>query len=225
MKKISRRNFMTTQIKAFFAFGVAQSIFVQDLIASTLKYQNQSCGKKSNQKILIVYDSGFGSTKEISEYIGKNLCNKGIQVDIKWIENLENFHGYDGYIFGSPIQYDKWKESMITFLDKHQENFINKPIAYFFTCLTLSRDNEESKQQAIEYENRLSKMFNTITPLSIGSFAGVLDYTKISFPQKAFAKVIFFALKVKEGDFRNWNQIKKWTDEIYVKFTLRKETI
>jgi menaquinone-dependent protoporphyrinogen IX oxidase len=47
-----------------------------------------------------------------------------------------------------------------------------------------------------------------VKPISVGFFAGKLDYNKLNIFQKLFVKFIF---RAEVGDFRNWEAIRRWT--------------
>lgn len=54
------------------------------------------------------------------------------------------------------------------------------PVAYFLTCLALSKDNEESRKVAKSYIEPALKAAPVVRPVDMGYFAGVLDYDKLS---------------------------------------------
>ena len=213
MKKVSRRDFLSGS-----SFALSSAFLLQtSLKANGAKFSNFSCGEANNTKILIVYESEFGSTKEVAEFIGRNYCHKGVSVDVQWAQNIKNIQGYSGVILGSAIHYDDWMGSMKKFVKAHEDMLMSMRVGYFFTCMTLSRGSEKSIQEAQSYANKL-KSFSKITPHSIGQFAGVLDYGKMSFIHRMMAKPIFAMLGIKEGDYRDWEQIKGWSDTLYTSF-------
>jgi menaquinone-dependent protoporphyrinogen IX oxidase len=48
-----------------------------------------------------------------------------------------------------------------------------------------------------------------IKTIGIGTFAGALDYNKLSWPTKMIMK----SKGAQEGDFRDWNAIRAWARE------------
>jgi menaquinone-dependent protoporphyrinogen oxidase len=48
-------------------------------------------------------------------------------------------------------------------------------------------------------------------PDSIGLFAGKMDYQKLSFFERTIIKK---AIKLPEGDFRNWDAINRWAESL-----------
>ena len=212
MNDCKRRKFIINSVKTSAILG--SGIFFPSILnASQLKFKNFSCGSINNKRILIAYASEYGSTNEVAKYMGNILCQKGNKVDVRWIQNINNLDHYDSVIIGSPIQYDTWIPDTIKFITKYQDSLSKLEVSYFFTCLTLSKKTKQTELQANEYATDLYKLIPKIKPKSIGQFAGVLDYSKMSFLSKVIFKSGFFILGVKEGDYRNWADIKFWTNK------------
>jgi len=186
-------------------------------MASRLVFKDSSCNKEKKIKVLVTYASEYGSTQGVAEAIGSNLCKDGFAVDVVYIEHLKDIDNYENIIIGSPIQYDTWMQEAKVFVEKNQEVLAQKSVAYFFTCLTLSKKSEKARQQAQGYANALLALNSKVVPESIGQFAGVLDYSKFSFAFRLLAYGMFSILGVKEGDYRDWNAIKKWSNSLKLK--------
>lgn len=170
--------------------------------------------KEKNPKILVTYEGQFGSTGEVANVIAAEL-SKNNTVVIQKIENASNLNSFDKIIIGSAIQYDKWMPKATNFILTNQETLSKKQVAYFFTCLVLSKKTEKSAEKANDYANKLLKITLQIKPICIGKFAGVLNYSKMSFVQRTLAKGLFAIIGVKEGDYRDWKFIKSWTKSLF----------
>lgn len=212
MNDCKRREFILNSIQTNVILG-SDVLFPNILNASKLEFKDLSCGDMNKKRILVAYASEYGSTNEVAKYIGSILCQNGNKVDVQWIQNINNLDDYDSIIIGSPIQYDTWMPDAIKFITKHQDTLSKLEVSYFFTCLTLSKKTKQTELQANEYANNLYKLIPKIKPKSIGQFSGVLDYSKMSFLSKIIFKSGFFILGVKEGDYRNWADIKSWTNK------------
>lgn len=190
-------------------------------MASNTEFSDSSCGRNGDSRILLTYATQFGTTREVAEVIAKVLREAGATVDIKWVKNVDDLTSYDAVIIGSAIQYDRWMPEARTFVTAHQNALSQLSVAYFFTCLTLSSRSEKAKRQAQGYSNKLYALAPQVNPLSIGQFAGVLDYSKLSPVFRFFAKGLFAFLGVKEGDYRDWDAIHNWAKNAHSKFNLR----
>ena len=209
MKSQTRRDVLTLSGLGLFA--------PQWSMASHLIFKDSSCNQEKKRKILVTYASEYGSTQGVAEAIAKHLCQDGFAVDVIYIGHLKNIDNYEQIIIGSPIHYDRWMKEAELFVEKYQEVLAQKYVAYFFTCLTLSKKSEKTRQQAQGYANELLALNSKVIPKNIGQFAGVLDYSKFSFSFRILARGMFAVLGVKEGDYRDWSAIKKWSNSIKLK--------
>ncbi len=176
--------------------------------------------KKVGQKILVAYASESGTTAEVAEAIGEVLCQEGNTVETKWVKNVNDLNNYDAVIIGSAIQYDRWMPEATEFVTANQNILSKLPVAYFFTCLALSIQNEKAaKKKAMAYSDKLYLLVPQVKPVDVGRFAGVLDYNKLSFFFRLIFKVILSILGVQEGDYRDWDAIRSWAKGLHFKLS------
>ena len=170
-------------------------------------------------KVLIAYASQFGTTGEVAETIGNVLRDDDYVVEAKLIGSITSLGDYDAVIIGSAIQYDQWMSEATEFVRDNQNALGKVPVSFFFTCLTLSRKNQKSYRQAQAYSDKLAASFSQLNPVSIGGFAGVLNYSKIPALPRIAAKCLFAFLGVKEGDHRDWSAIRSWAENTSTKLS------
>ncbi|MCB9450836.1 MAG: flavodoxin domain-containing protein [Anaerolineaceae bacterium] len=171
---------------------------------------------RSGQRILVAYASHFGTTAGVAQAIGETLRQKGNTVETKWVTDVQNLDGYDAVVIGSPIRYDHWMAEAKEFVTVHQNELSQRPVAYFFTCLTLARRTERTEQQAMAYADKLYVLTPQVQPVSIGRFAGVLDYSKMSVVLRLLAKVFSAIVRIPEGDYREWDAIRLWSENTHL---------
>jgi len=178
---------------------------------------DSSFKSESKNKILVTYESQFGSTAEVAKFIAANLLLNDKTIDVKKIGEVKDLSIYSDVIIGSAIQYDKWMKEAQDFIIKNETELSTKPVSFFLVCLVLSKKTEKANLKANSYANEITNLVPKINVSSFGKFAGVLDYSKMSFGQRILAKGIFAIIGVKEGDYRDWNSIKKWSKNINLK--------
>lgn len=186
-------------------------------------FSDSSCGETGGKKILVAYASGFGSTQGIAEAIGQVFCDAGAEVDIKWIENIIGIQNYDAVVIGSAIQYDQWMPEARKFVITHQATLNQVPVAFFFACLALSKQNEKTSQQGLKYAQKLYALSPLVQPLSIGRFAGELDYRRLPILMRLFFKIFLAFVGAKEGDYRDWDAIRRWSKDVYTEINTKIE--
>jgi menaquinone-dependent protoporphyrinogen oxidase len=164
-------------------------------------------GGKMNKNILIAYASKSGSTGGVAEAMGKVLCDMGVSVDVRLMENVKDLNDYHAIIVGSAIRKGRWLPEAVDFVKKQQDILSRKPCAYFVVCLTMKDDTPENRAKTLAYLDPVVKENSSVRPVSIGLFPGAVNFSKMSFASKTILKV----MGTSEGDYRNWPAVKAWT--------------
>jgi hypothetical protein len=84
-----------------------------DLIEASCEGGNQDA-----KRILIAYDTIHGSTAEVADKIGKELCSRGFKVDVRFVGNTSSIEEYDAVILGSAIYEFNWLPDARRFFKK-----------------------------------------------------------------------------------------------------------
>jgi menaquinone-dependent protoporphyrinogen oxidase len=176
-----------------------------------------SDGGKDECRLLIAYASRFGSTLEVARAIAAVLVQEGAIVETMPVKSATDLNSYDAIIVGGAIQYDKWMAEAGEFVRTHQKILGTMPVAYFFTCLTLSKPSQKAERQAMTYGAKLCALAPHVAPVDVGAFAGVLSYSKMPFFMRLLAKGVLSLFGVKEGDYRDWDAINSWARGVYPK--------
>lgn len=178
-----------------------------------MQKSTESTYKKDDQmknKVLIVYASRAGSTAEVAKIIGQTLEETGASVDVYSITDVNDISRYQAIIVGSAIRMGRWLPEAVDFVKKNRDKLIQVPVAYFLVCNTMKDDTPENRGKALAYLDPVRKMVPDAQPVDIGLFAGVIDFSKLSFMDKAMLKM----RGVSEGDFRDWAAIRKWATDL-----------
>ena len=215
IRRMERRSFLTLSVGliAAIAFGS-----IPDLgRAGETQFPEGRCrgDKNMGKRVLITYASKYGSTGGVADAIGKELCGKGLAADVALIGNAGDLGLYQGVVVGSAIYMGKWMPEATDFVKKNRDILRRIPVAYFLVCIGLSQPTEKNRAEALSYMEPIMKAVPEIRPLGVGTFAGALDYNKLSWLNKRILK----AKGAPEGDFRDWNSIRTWAQEpVYARF-------
>jgi menaquinone-dependent protoporphyrinogen IX oxidase len=103
---------------------------------------------------------------------------------------------------------------LISKTQKFAEKFSNKlaqiPAAYFVACLTMKEDTEENRATVSTY---LEPLRQIKLPIGEGFFGGKVDQSKMEYGfQIAFSSDKEGSMA--DGDYRNWESIRAWGQEI-----------
>jgi menaquinone-dependent protoporphyrinogen oxidase len=159
------------------------------------------------KKVLIAYDSLFGSTKGVAEYIGKTLTEIEIEADVKNVSEVSGLTGYDAVVVGSPIVRGLMLDSTLNFLKQYESSLQKTPLAVFCVCMSLIHDNTHNRFTIMQMLKTIVGGVAKVNPVSWMGFAGAMDMEKLD--EKARER--FTSRGVPSGDWRNWDAIREWT--------------
>jgi menaquinone-dependent protoporphyrinogen oxidase len=213
--KISRRRFLVlgagTTVLACGGLGALGMRPVEVELAES------SCGAGNDtpDRTLIAYASQCGSTGEIATAIGQVLCEAGMGVDVRPVNDVHDLSLYRAVVVGSAIQSSKWLPEAVEFVEQHRETLNQVPVAYFSASLTSVEDSAEARSKAMSF---LDPVREQVQPVDVGLFAGKLDFGKLPFLYR-FIWPLTAGGRVGEGDYRDWGTIRAWAAGLYPKLS------
>jgi menaquinone-dependent protoporphyrinogen oxidase len=154
-------------------------------------------------RILVAYASRKGSTAEIAQAIGKELVSAGHTVDVIEMKTVTTVEGYTAVIIGAPVYMGKVEKDVPGFVTKHCDHLSSIPVAAFAVGIAPVAPHIEPVEKVLE---DLTKAVSPIQPVAATVFAGKLDPDKMSFIERQMTSL----MKVRTGDFRDWNAIAAW---------------
>ena len=145
--------------------------------------------KKS--KLLILYSTIDGHTKNICEYIYKNLKGKK-KVVISSIEESEkhDLSDYDEIVIGASVRYGYHRKNVYKFIQKNIEK-LDKLKTVFFSLNLTARKPEKSTPETNPYVKKFLKQVKW-EPTLKEVFAGRLDYPNLDTLNKLAILFIMF---------------------------------
>lgn len=192
-----------------------------------------------NKKALIAYATRTGSTREAAEFIGKELAEFGVEVDVRPVVDVEDINLYDAVIVGSPNYYGKHLPEVKKFLKRHEEYLSQIPVAYFFTTMWVTTiiveevpdfpvyvdlaydkyqkpENDmgmmEKAHASSRYLKSLSKIVPEIKPVGVGFFKGRLNFSRLGFFSRMVMRFMAWMTEaVREGEYLNPEIIREWS--------------
>ena len=174
-----------------------------------------------NKPVLITYATRLGSTAEVAHRIAEVLHQRGVSVELCVISDVERLDHYSAVIIGSAIRAGKWLPEALRFLVAHEWQLSHLPVAYFTVCMTLHQDTVENRRIVASYHDPILHDIRDVHPVSIGMFAGKVDYAWLPFVTRVMAQVG----NVPQGDWRNWDAIETWTRETIPLLNLEAESV
>ena len=163
-----------------------------------------------SDRMLVAYATAAGSTAEVAEAIGEELRSTGAEVDVRLAKEVKDVRPYGAVIVGSGIRAGQLLSDATKFVQKNRETLSLVPVAYFVVCLTMKDDTEENRSTVAAYLDPLREL---VEPMEVGLFAGAVNPSSLPIP----ARMILKAMKISEGDYRDWEAIRAWARALHPK--------
>ena len=157
--------------------------------------------------ILVTYATRAGSTYEIAARVAGVLRAAGASVEFKPITAVHELTGYDAVVVGSAIRMGHWLPEAVEFVKANRETLSHIPTAYFVVSGLLRTETPQMRRKVLAF---LDPVRALLEPVSIGLFAGKLDYSTMDGLDRNIAEAVSSA----EGDWRNWEAIGEWAHEL-----------
>ena len=151
-------------------------------------------------RVLVTAATRHGATAEIAAAIGEVLAGQGLDPTVTAPEQVEAVDGYDAVVLGSAVYAGHWLPAASAFVERNRAALRERPV-WLFSSGPVG-DPPKPDEDPVDVADILA---------STGAcehrvFAGKLLRGQLSFPERA----IVSALRVPEGDFREWPEIRRW---------------
>jgi len=172
-----------------------------------------------NKKVLITYASRCGSTVEVAGFIGETLRRGGIEADVSSVKKVKDLNPYGVVIIGTAVRMGRPLHASVRFVKKFSDALKEIPVALFSVGIQMKEDTEENRKEARRFLNPLISRIGE--PVHVGLFGEKIDYSKLALWWRfTFSKDDTGSLE--EGDWRNWEAIRTWTQEVSKKLPVAK---
>jgi menaquinone-dependent protoporphyrinogen oxidase len=151
---------------------------------------------------LITYASKHGSTAGIAERIAETLRQRGQEATVRPVSAVTNLQQYEAFVIGSAVYMVSWMQEATEFVRRNRALLAERPVWLFSSGPTGDATLPEPKQ--------IAEFQAAIRPRDHRVFAGALDRQQLSFSERVIVK----AVKAATGDFRDWEDIDAWAENI-----------
>jgi len=155
-------------------------------------------------RVLVIVASKHGSTAEIAAALGEGLSRRGIETAVEDAAKVTDLGGYDAVLLGSAVYAGRWMKSARELVELRAEELTGRPVWLF------SSGPVGEPLRPTEDPVDVATISAAIPTRGHRVFPGRLDKSKLSLAEKA----LVMSLRVAEGDYRNWDEIAAWADEI-----------
>lgn len=184
-------------------------------------------------KILVTYTSMAGSTAEVAQAVGREIAQRGFQVDVLPLNQARDIPGYAGVVVGAPMIMG-WRRDALRFLRQNRKSFQQIPLAVFVLAMSLTQTGEASvannpvivdeklpkppiKTGSLNFRERYARLSRYVNPIlkaarpakpaSLAVFGGRIEYGRLKWWAVLFVMLV---IQAPAGDRRNWDSIQRW---------------
>jgi len=180
---------------------------------SVVKEASRETRRRERMKVLVSAASKHGATSEIAEEIGKALRDalreRGgddeIVVDVRPAERVSSVDDCDAVVIGSAVYAGHWLAPARELAERHAGALAARPV-WLFSSGPVGDPPRPTEEDAVD----VSGILEATAARDHRLFSGKLDKGTLGFAEKA----VVLALRVAEGDFRDWDAIHGWAREI-----------
>ena len=157
--------------------------------------------------VLVAYATKYGSTREVAEAIAAKLRECRATIDVRAAGDVASLDGYDAVVFGGALYFFRLRREGRRFLSRHRKALSEMPVAVF--GMGPIEDTEEQYVGARKHLDKSLVKNQSISPVAVAVFGGVLDPTGLRFPDANPAMK-----KLSPCDLRDWGAIEAWADTL-----------
>ena len=150
-------------------------------------------------KVLVTAATKYGATGEIARAIGEVLREHGLDSTVGPPEDATTVDGYDAVVLGSAVYAGHWLKPARELVDRSRDALAARPV-WLFSSGPVG-DPPKPEEDPVD----VAEMVAATGARDHRVFAGKLVRKQLGFGDKAIA----VALRVPDGDFRDWAEIKR----------------
>lgn len=155
--------------------------------------------------VLVAYASKHGSTRGIAEGIARRLGERGKDVELREVSQVDGLGDPEAVVLGSAVYMGSWLKGASAFVERLRDELAARPVWLFSSGPTGTEPTEVGPS-----EKQVQQLEEAIHPREHRVLSGAIDPAKLGFLEKRVVK----AVKAPTGDYRDWGEIASYADAI-----------
>lgn len=156
-------------------------------------------------RVLVATASKHGATHEVGEEIARALREQGVDATWSPAEDVDDPAAFDAFVVGSAVYVGHWLDPAKDLVEKHAATLAGKP-TWLFSSGPIGDPPRPNDSEAVNVDDVLA----ATNAKEHRVFAGKVDKSKLGFGERAVMR----AVRAAEGDYRDWSEIRSWSEEI-----------
>ena len=161
-------------------------------------------------KVLVIYGTRLGTTRQIAERIALRLESAGLDARSMAPEEVAGDPEADAYVLGSGVYAGHWQKAIARFAREKAATLRQRPVWLFSSGPvgdTAAGSAQTEPNEATEFRRLLDARDHRV-------FAGALDRDTVEGSDLDRLERAITRHFIPEGDWRDWESIDRWADDI-----------
>jgi menaquinone-dependent protoporphyrinogen oxidase len=159
--------------------------------------------------VLVAVATRHGATGEIAERIGADLAERGLDVEARRPQEVNDVSRYEAVVLGSAIYFGNWMKEARTFVDAHADELAERP-SWLFASGSITGDPPVADDPNAIRSSLVEKLVSATHAREHRVFAGKLDSSTLSLSERLPVRMA----RGREGDWRDWRAVDEWAASI-----------
>lgn len=178
--------------------------FDPDPVRATVGRLGRTGERQTMNRVLVTVASKYGATREIGDAVAGVLSARGLDVTVVPPEEIRDVTRFDAIVLGSAVYAGRWRRTAREFVERFGPELADRPL-WLFSSGPIG-DPPEPHTDPLD----ATLLMQSTSARGHRLFAGRLELSLLGFADRA----VVAALKSPYGDYRDWEAIKGWAEEI-----------
>ncbi|MBF6176610.1 flavodoxin domain-containing protein [Nocardia blacklockiae] len=157
--------------------------------------------------VAVVYATVQGSTREIAEFIGAVLADRGAVVEVADVEHAPELSRFDAVVLGSAVHDRAFLPAAVAFVRHHRDDLALRRVWMFSVGIDAALRGPIGRR----VPKQIAALRDSISARDYRAFAGHYERIGVDLPARIRYRLLGGA---RYGDLRDWTAIAAWTDTI-----------
>ncbi|MHA6794216.1 flavodoxin domain-containing protein [Pseudonocardia bannensis] len=161
--------------------------------------------------VLVGYASEHGSTREIAERVAARLADHGRRVEVVALDRVTDAERYDAVVLGSAIHNGVWLGQATRFVRENADILRHRPTWLFSVGMPAALRRPLRRFAMSEGPKAIAGLRDLVELRGHRLFSGVYQKEQ---NRSLVGRALFAVLAGRYGDFRDWDDVDAWADDI-----------
>jgi menaquinone-dependent protoporphyrinogen oxidase len=159
--------------------------------------------------VLVAAASEHGATAEIAAWIGAGLAARGVDVDVRRLDEVDDIARYDALVLGSGVYFGQWLKEARGFIAEHASELASRP-TWLFSSGPIVGDPPPPDDPAAMRAGLVESLVGTTHARDHKVFGGKLEKSNLNWCERVAVR----CAHASDGDHRDRAAVHEWAAEI-----------